>query len=177
MTMQSLFTNLNFKSEKELIQHFHKLFEANKAIIDIQDVTTIEHFLTSLVDTEVGLSCYFDMLDEKSNKFVSKMVKDVIYTTDFDDSIDQKLIPLVNKYDYSKYSKDIVNVRLLVRKCDKKTTSYEDHLEYDDTLYSLMVNGEDEKLIISCISTFKDTGYEVYLEISSMVVVDDYEVI
>ena len=161
MTMQSLFTNLNFKSEKELIQHFHKLFEENKAIIDIQDVTTIEHFLTSLVDTEVGLSCYFDMLDEKSNKFVSKMVKDVIYTTDFDDSIDQKLIPLVNKYDYSKYSKDIVNVRLLVRKCDKKMTSYENHLEYDDTLYSLMVNGEDERLIISCISTFKDTGYEI----------------
>ena len=160
--MTSLFKNLNFKSEKELVQHFQSIFEENNANIDIQDVTTIEYFLTSLLDTEVTLSCYFDMLDEKSDKFVSKLVKDVIYDTEFDDSIDEKLIPLVNSYDYTQ---DIVNVRLLVRKCDKKMTSY------DKQLFDLIKNGEDEKTIISCISVFEDTGYEVYIEITSLPVV------
>ena len=53
--MTSLFKNLYFKSEKELVQHFQSIFEENKANIDIQDVTTIEYFLTSLVGTEVAL--------------------------------------------------------------------------------------------------------------------------
>lgn len=166
--MTSLFKNLNFKSEKELVQHFQSIFEENNANIDIQDVTTIEYFLTSLVDTEVALSCYFDMLDEKSDKFVSKLVKDVIYDTEFDDSIDEKLIPLVNSYDYTQ---DIVNVRLLVRKCDKKMTSYEEHQEYDKQIFDLIKNGDDEKTIISCFSVFKDTGYEVYIEITSLPVI------
>ena len=156
--MTSLFKNLNFKSEKELIQHFQSIFEENNANIDIQDVTTIEYFLTSLLDTEVTLSCYFDMLDEKSDKFVTKLVKDVIYDTEFD----EKLIPLVNSYDYTQ---DIVNVRLLVRKCDKKMSSY------DKQLFDLIKNGEDEKTIISCISVLEDTGYEVYIEITSLTVI------
>ena len=166
--MNSMFQNLNnFKTVQEVVNHLQALFIKNKGDVQVQEVTNVENFLTSFVDTEVALSCNFDLSNEVSCKFITQMLDDMIYGTDFVNSIDSELVPMVNKYIYF----GGVNVRILVRKFNDSIFALEDHLRFDCDLYAKIKNGEDEKLIIFVLQHLQEeNGYEIYLQISENVV-------
>ena len=156
--MKSMFQNLKFNTPEELVKHFQELFIKNGS------EPTFEP-LTPLINTEVVLSYKFDLSDKKSKDFVSTLIEDMIFGTDFDDSIDKNLLPLLEKYKYF----GSVGVRLLLRKNPYESTTYADHVEFDDDVYNMIISSdENEKLIISCIKVFKDTGCEMYVEISEI---------
>ena len=165
--MNSMFQNLdNFKTVQEVVNHLQALFIKNKGDVQVQEVTNIQNFLTSFVDTEVALSCNFDLSNEVSCKFISQMLDEMIYGTDFENSIDSELVPMVNKYEYF----GGVNVRILVRKFNDSIFELEDHIEFDCDLYAKIKNGEDEKLIILVLQHLQEdtAGYEMYLEVSEI---------
>ena len=156
--MKSMFQNLKFNTPEELVKHFQELFVKNGS------ESTFEP-LTPLINTEVVLSHKFDLSDKKSKEFVSNLIEDMIFGTNFDDSIDKNIFPLLVKYKYF----GSVGVRLLLRKCYYESTVYKDHIEFDDDVYNMIMSSyENEKLIISCIKVFKDTGYEMYVEVSEI---------